>query len=449
MNSNQQMEQALDYLLETAKEQKLALEVMAFQKSSTGISFQERKLEQFSFSETRQLGLRVLDGKHEGVAYTESLDRDSLDNVLSEARANAKMIEREWISQLHAEKNLPQMNELYNPSLEDVSTDDKIEAAKLLESAALDFDPRIEKVASARYGDTKFESWLANSEGLRASFKGNTCFGYAYPMAKDGDNNVMAYHYGAGRDFKKLDAAAIAKRSAEKTLQRIGASRPKTGLYTVVFENRVAESLIEMITGYFSAKSVDKKSSPLAGKLGQPVLSKKLNLTDDPFFTAGHGARPFDDEGYVSRKTALVENGVIANFLTNSIMAKKLNLAHTASAARSPSSDLDVSASNVVVTPGKSSLNDLLNADGQVILITDVLGRAGFRATSGDFSLPVEGHLYSQGKASRPLKDFLISGNILQLLNAVEEVGSDALAPIGNTICPSLLVRGVNVAGQA
>lgn len=449
MNSNRQMDQALDYLLESAKEQKLSVEVMALQKSSTGISFQDRKLEQFDFSETRQLGVRVLDGKHEGVAYTESLDSDSLDDVLDEARANAKMIEREWISELHAGESLPQMRELYNPSLDDVSTDDKIRAAGLLESAALDFDPRIEKVASARYGDTKYESWLANSKGLRASFKGNTCYAYAYAMAKDGDNNVMAYHYDAGRDFGKLDVATIAKRSAEKTLQRIGASRPTTGLYTIVFENRVAESLIEMITGYFSAKSVDKKSSPLAGKLGQPVLSRKLNLTDDPFFTAGHGARPFDDEGYASRKTALVENGVIANFLTNSIMAKKMKLAHTASAARSPSSDLDVSASNIVVTPGKAGLNELLNADAQVILITDVLGRAGFRATSGDFSLPVEGHLYSQGKPSRPLKDFLISGNILQLLNAVEEVGSDALPPVGNTICPSLLVRGVNVAGQA
>lgn len=447
--ANQEMDQALDYLLETAKEQKLNLEVMAFQKADTAISFQDRKLDQFSFSETRQLGLRVLEGKHEGVAYTESLDRDSLDSVLSEARANAKMIEREWISELISAKNLPEMKELYNPQLDEVSTEDKVKAASQLESAALDYDPRIVKVAYNRYGDTKFESWLANSEGLRASFKTNACFAYTYAMAKDGESAVQAYHYDAGRDFRKLDAAAIAQRSAEKTLKRIGASRPTTGLYTIVFENRVAESLIDMITGYFSAKSIDKKSSPLDGKLGQAVFSKKLTITDDPFFANGRASRPFDDEGYASRKTMLVENGTVANFLTNSIFAKKMKLAHTASAARSPSTDLDVSASNVVVTPGKMSLDQLLNSDSQVILITDVMGRAGFRATSGDFSLPVEGHLYSQGKHSRPLKDFLISGNILQLLNGVEEVGSDALSPTGNSICPSLLVRGVNVAGQA
>lgn len=447
--ATQEMDQALDYLLETAKEQKLALEVMAFQKAATAISFQDRKMDQFSFSETRQLGLRVLEGKHEGVAYTESLDRDSLDSVLSEARANAKMIEREWISELHSAKNLPEMKELYNPALDEVSTDDKVKAASQLEAAALDYDPRIVKVAYNRYGDSKFESWLANSEGLRASFKSNACFAYTYAMAKDGDAAVQAFHYEAGRDFGKLDASAIAKRSAEKTLKRIGATRPNTGLYTIVFENRVAEDLIGMITGYFSAKAVDKKSSPLAGKLGQPVFSKKLTLIDDPFYAGGQGSRPFDDEGYASRKTTLVENGSVANFLTNSIMAKKMNLAHTASAARSPSSDLDVSATNVVVAPGKMSLDQLLNADKDVILITDIMGKAGFRATSGDFSLPVEGHLYSQGKHSRPLKDFLISGNILQLLNGIEEVGSDALTPIGNSICPSLLVRGVNVAGQA
>ncbi len=448
MKPAMEMAEALDYLLETAATEKLDLEIMGMQRTSTAISFQQRKMDQFSFSETRQLGIRFIEGKHEGVAYTESLDRDSLDSLITESRANAKMIQREWISELHSPSSLPEMNELYNPALDEVLVEQKIKAASQLESTALEFDRRITKVPHARYGDSNHQSWLANSKGLRATYKANLCYAYAYAMAQDGDNNVMAYNYEAHRDFKDLSTEKIAKVSAEKTIARIGATRPETGIYTVVFENRVAETLIGLITNYFSAKAIDDKSSPLIGKLGQKIFSPNLTITDDPFHKLGHGSRPFDDEGYPSKATTLVQDGLVSSFLTNSIMAKKLKLPHTASAARSPSTDLDISASNIVVKPGTKAISELLNGDQKVILITAVMGMAGFRATSGDFSLPVEGHLYENGKLVRPLKDFLISGNILQLLSSIEAVGSDALLPIGNTICPSLLVRGLNVAGQ-
>jgi PmbA protein len=250
------------------------------------------------------------------------------------------------------------------------------------------------------------------------------------------------------RSFEQLKTKAIAQEAAQRTLDRIGSVRPDTGKYTVVFENRAAENLIGLIAGYFSSKSVDENTSPLTGKLGQKLFSSELTLTDDPFCVEAGGTRPFDDEGYASQKTVLVDGGKVSSFLTNSVMARKMKLAHTASAARAPSTDLDVSVSNIIVTPGKHSFDALVNSDKRVIVVTDLKGTAGFRATSGDFSIPVEGYLYENGKKSIPIKDFLISGNILQLFSAVEAVGQDPLPPTGNVVCPSLLVRGLNVAGK-
>jgi PmbA protein len=444
-----QMDAAIEYLMDTAKERKLDLEVLGAQRSSTAISFNNRKMDQFSFSETRQLGVRLIAGKNEGVAYTESLDQESLEDVLDEARANARMIHREWISELHAPAGLPEMKGLYNPALEEVPVAEKIAQAEKLESAALDYDKRIANVAYARYGDGSSQMWIANSKGLRGSYKMNVCYAYAKCLAKDGDNSVMAGEYETHHGFENLDGARVAQTAARKTLERMGAARPDTGRYTVVFENRVAESLIGLVAGYFSAKAVDDKTSPLAGKLGQKIFSSELTLTDDPFFKNGAASRPFDDEGYPSRETVLVDAGKVSSFLTNSVLSRKMKLAHTASADRAPSSDLDVGPTNIVVKPGAQSLTGLLNADSKVILVTDILGTAGFRGTSGDFSIPIEGQLYENGKRSRPLKDFLMSGNILQLLGAVEAVGNDALSPIGNIICPSLLVRDLNIAGKA
>jgi PmbA protein len=442
------MDRAIDVVLGTASAQGLQLEVMGVEKLSTSISYQSRKLEQFQFSETRQLGVRLISGNNEGVAYTESLDHDSLESVIQEARENSKVIRREWISELHEAQALPELKGIYNPSLDDVTMEAKLNAAAELESAALDFDKRITNVAYSKYGDSRAQAWIANTRGLRGSYKTNACFAFAACLAKDGEQPVMDGKIEAYRSFDRLSTKAIAREAAERTLSRLGSVRPETGKYTVVFENRAAENLVGLISGYFNAKSVDEKTSPLAGKLGQKIFSSELTFTDDPFFIEGGGTRPFDDEGYASQRTVLVDGGKVSSFLTNSVMARKMKLAHTASAARAPSSDLDISASNILVKPGKHSFDSLVGADKKVILVTGLMGTAGFRAASGDFSIPVEGYLYENGKRSAPIKDFLISGNILQLFSGVEAVGQDPLPPTGNIVCPSLLVRGLNVAGK-
>lgn len=441
------MDDAIDYVLKQATG--LDLEVLAHEKKSTGVGYQNRKVDQFTFSETHQLGVRILDGKNEGVAFTESLDRESLDEVVAQARDNARMIQKEWTAELRPKSDLPKMDALFNPKLEDVPVDKKLEAAGILEAAALDFDPAIKAVAYTRYSDVSARTWIANTRGLRGDYRQNFCMAYTYCVAQDGENSVVAGETRADRDFAKLDPRAIALEAAQKALARRGAVRPDTGVYTVVFENRAAENLIGLVSGYFSGKSIDEGTSPLKGKLGTQVFSPKLSLSDDPFHPRAGGSRPFDEEGFASKKTPLIENGVVKNFLTNSVLARKLSLPHTASASRSPSSDLDVGSTNLVVANGASTFADLVSSDNKVIVVTNIQGSAGFRATSGDFSLPVEGELYENGRKVSPLKDFLLSGNILKILGDVEAVGDDAKDPVGSVISPSLLVRGVNVVGKS
>lgn len=443
------MNDAIDTVLDSAKKKGLALDVLGVQRKSTAIAFQDRKLDTFSFSETCQLGVRVLDGRHEGLAYTESLERDSLEAMVNDAAANARMIQKEIASDLAGPVRLPSIDKIYDPSLEQVAIEDKIQAAALLEAGALDFDKRITGLAYTRYGDGTAEVWVANTLGLRGSYKTASVSAYSYCLAKDKDANVMDGELRMARRFQDLNTLDIARTAAENTLMRLGSVRPKTGHATVVFENQVAEELIGLITDYFSAKEVDQQTSPLAGRLGQTLFSQHLTLIDDPFLAAATGCRPFDEEGYASHTTPLVEDGRLVNFLTNSVYAKKMKLPHTASAARSPATELEVSTSNVVVKPGSQSFAQLLSADKKVILITSFKGTAGFRSASGDFSIPVEGVLYENGQRVVALKDFLISGNVLELLGSVEAVANDAKSPTGSIVCPSLLVRDVNISGQA
>jgi PmbA protein len=443
------MNQAIDTVLELAAGRRLQMDVLGIERKTTAVAFQQRKMDEFSFSETRQLGVRIFDGMFEGVAYTESLAPESLAELVADALANSKMIRREWVSELPQAGSFKPIAGMYDPALEEVAPERKVEAARTLEAAALDFDKRIASVAYSRYGDARAEVWVANTRGLRGSYRINSVMAYSRCLAQDKDGNVMAQQVQLKRGFDQLDPALVAREAAEKTLRRLGAVRPATGKYTVVLENRVAEDLIETLADYFSAKSVDEKTSPLAGKLGQKVFSSALHITDDPFRADATGCRPFDEEGYASKVTPLVEGGVVRGFLTNSVLARKLKMPHTASASRAPATDLDVSSSNLIVTPGAQPFSALVGAAPKVIVITSIMGMAGFRPASGDFSIPVEGYLYENGKCSSALKDFLISGNILQLFSAVEAVGQDVLPPAGNTICPSLLIRDLNVSGQS
>ncbi len=448
MSDAQPVLEAIDYLLARGRRSSVDLEVLATTKKSTSISFQNRKLDQFSFSETRQIGVRVVQGNNEGIAFSESLDHESLDNMLNDAIANARMIHRDWVATMHDGSNLPDMPGLHNPEIEKISVEEKIQVARELESAALERDPRIASVAYSRYGDSTAQMWIANTRGLQGNYKTNSCHAYARCLAGDGTSNVMSGEVRVGRDFRKLDARQIAHIAADKTLARLGAIRPETGKYSIIFENRVAEDLLGLIGSYFSAKSVDEQHSPLAGKMNQRIFSPKITLTDDPFLPEALGSRPFDDEGYSSEKTVLVYEGQLHNLLTSSVMARKMGLPHTASASRGPATEINVSPSNLVIAPGRSHLGSMLNSQNKVILITDLLGHAGFRRGSGDFSLPFEGDLYENGKRIVALKDFLISGNILDVFNQVEEVGNDVLSPLGGTISPSLLVHDLNIAGQ-
>ncbi len=443
------LDRAIDLALEAAREKGLQAEISAVEATSTAIGFQSRKLDQYSVSESRQLGVRVVNGRHEGVAYSESLDPESLIEMIEEAAANAKMIQKELDLELQGEIETPKLSDIYNPGLESVPTDKKIQFAEELEATALDTDQRIISVPYCRYTDRRVSRTIANTRGFRAQYQTNGCTTYVACLANDNEGSVMAWDVSFSRDFNALDAKKLAKSAAEKTLERLGARRPSNGKYTIVFENRVAEEFLSLMSSYFSGKSVYEKTSPLADKKGQKIFADVLTVVDDPFLAQGQSSRPFDDEGYASKKTTLVENGRLMGFLTNSVYARLMKEPHTAHGSRSPSTDLSVSPSNLVVTPGQRPLADLLAADKNVILITDLLGRAGFRAASGDFSLPVEGLMYVDGRMDHALKDFLISGNILDLFKRVEAVGNDSLVPVSDCVSPSLLIRDVNVAGKA
>lgn len=442
-------EQAIALLSDTSKQKKQSCEVLATEGKKFSASFQLKKLEQFNFSHTKQLGVRVIDEGREGIAYTENFTKDSLLDTFEKATLNAKAIRPEVITELAKSTKAPGMPELFDARLTEISVEEKLAAAQSIEIGATQVDPRIKSCPYNGYADNDTTVHIWSSEGVAGSYRANGCYAYSYALAQQGDETTMAPYVRMGKVPSDLKTSDIGKISAEYALKRLGAIQPKSGSYPIVLSDKAAQTLLELGSNFFSAKSIFEKTSPLKAQVGETVFSKVLTIHDDPFYKDSIGAAPFDGEGVPSQKTTVIENGTLKNILSNSVYAKRMNIAHTANASRGPTTDLSIAWTNLVVQPGTTKLAQLLENDGDLIYVTELKGgHAGFNGVSGNFSLECLGEHWRNGKLISPLKMFVLSGNMLDVLRDIEAVGSEVELMPNSVITPALRVKSMSVAGN-
>lgn len=436
-------------IVQKAQQDGAKVEMLLAGGENLSIGYSKRKLESFESTQSQMAGLRVILGANQGYAYTENLSEESLLRTYSEALNNARTVQADGAVPVGLVKpqKVAAMQELYSP--EQISMDKKMEVARLLEEKCLEKDARISAVPYSGFNETVRFKRILNSEGLDQEFRQNYYSGYAYPLAKEGESSKMDGEGFFARRFAEIDPAEVAETGVTKAVARLGATKLTTGNYAVVIDRDQFPMVLQMIYGYFSAKEVHEGKSLFQGKLGQKIASEKFQLLDDPFETRGTAVRPFDDEGAVSQKTVLFEKGVLKNFLTNMEYAAKMNLPHTSHGSRGPSSQLGIAPTNLVVAKGDKSLNELLSAYDKVIHLTEFAGglHAGFKDSTGDFSMPAEGFLYENGKKVGAVDQFVMSGNVLDLLRDIVAMGNEYNKPGSSFICPDVLVKSLSFAG--
>ena len=176
-------------------------------------------------------------------------------------------------------------------------------------------------------------------------------------------------------------------------------------------------------------------------------FSDKLFIYDDPFAVWGLYSRPFDGEGFAMENSSLVERGVVKNYLTSSFYAKALKAPHTKKAFWMDRAALGISATNLVMREGDSSLEEMLKAFPQVFVVDFLKGFAGFNPVSGDFSIESEGFLWEKGE-SQAMSQFTVSGNIRTVFANILKVAQDSKVYNGSVKAPSFLVPDLTIAGK-
>jgi PmbA protein len=247
--------------------------------------------------------------------------------------------------------------------------------------------------------------------------------------------------------LSKLDAPEkVGRIAAERTIRRLGARKVKTAQVPVVFDPMVSTSILEHIFEGINGDSVYRGASFLAGKLGQRIAGDNVNVIDDGTIPGGFGTSPFDGEGIPTRRTIVIENGVLKSYLLNTYTAKKLGLQTTGNAARGLAGTPGIGPGNYFLQPGAKSPKDLIGEIKEGLYVTEFLGQ-GVNLVTGDYSRGASGLWISNGELTYPVEEITVAGNLKELFFNISEIAND-LEFRGSVACPTLRIEGLTVGGE-
>jgi PmbA protein len=261
----------------------------------------------------------------------------------------------------------------------------------------------------------------------------------------NGDNQIGSEYF-FSNFLDNLEIEKTAQLSAQWALELLGAGPAPTLKCPAVLRNSVVADLLDFLSASFSAEEIDKGRSMLAGKNGQRLFSEHITLIDDGLLPGGAGTSPFDGEGIPSKKTILVDGGLLTGTLCDTYYARKHGIEPTGSAVRGIKSPPSIGFSNFYMEKGRKSFDSLVQGISHGILITDLMGVHTANPVTGDFSLGASGILIENGRLARPVRGFAVAGNVLELFRRMTDIGSD-LRFFGRIGAPSVRLSELSVGG--
>lgn len=424
-----------------------AAEAVGAQRSALGINVRLGALEEVEREESRDLGLRVFVGQRQATVSGSDISPAARAKLIERAVAMAKLAPEDPYAGLAPKDRLakgpfPDLD-LYDP--QEPAPESLEEIARAAEDAARE-NP---KVTNSEGGSASASSshWrLVTSTGFSGVYQASAFSITASVVAGDGETMESGYDGRSARWRADLPTPqSIGQEAGRRAAQRLGARKIDSTTAPVIFENRVAMSLIGPLIGAISGPSIARGTSFLKDKLNAQVFAKGINIVDDPHKVRGLGSSPFDDEGVENRRWALIEDGVLTTWLMNSASARQLGLATTGHASRGLAGAPGVSTSNLTFEPGARSQAELIADAGKGLLITSMFGPS-LNGNTGDWSVGCSGFWFEGGEIAYPVTEITVAGNLIDMYGRLVP-GSD-LEIRGSANAPSILIDGLAIAGR-
>jgi PmbA protein len=408
------------------------------------------EIETLTQSGSRGAGLRVLVGKHTGSAYTSDMSEDGLRFMVDSALDLAKITTEDPHAGLPDAEDFGRLTtdlQLYSESIDSLPPEEKIARAKKAEAAALAFDPRVSNSDGSSFDTHRGGHAFANSRGFVGSYRATSCSMSAVPVAKEGESMERDYWMTAARSLDRMEAPELVGRTAaERTVRRLGARKVATQKVPIVFEPRTARSLLGHLFEAISGDSIYRHESYLEGRLGDKVATAKLTVVDDGTIPGLFGSSPFDDEGVPSRRTVVVDKGILKNYLLNTYTARKLGMKTTGNASRGLTGNASVGHNNFYVENGDTPTADMIRGIKNGFYVTELMGD-GVNVVTGDYSRGAAGIWIENGELTYPVHEVTIAGTLEEMFQNLDTIGSD-LEFRGSVAAPTLLIGEMTVSGQ-
>lgn len=409
-----------------------------------------RSLERLKDAGSRAAGLRVLVGQRVGSSYTSDLSAEGIRKLVDSA------LEIAAISTEDPHAGLPEASELgaltgdlrlHSADIQSIDTGYRIEQARQTEEAAFTADPRITNSEGASFDAHAGERVFANSRGFLGSYRTSSCSISTTPVAREGEFMERDYWYSSARSYLKLESpSAVGRRAAQRTVRRLGARKVATQKVPVVFDPQTARTLLANIFEAVEGDSIYRSASFLAGKLGERVASENVTIVDDGTLPGLFGTSPFDDEGVPSRRTVVIDRGVLRNYLLNTYTARKLGMRTTGNAARGITGNTGVGHGNLFLEKGERSPDEIVRGIRNGLYVTELIG-SGVNIVTGDYSRGAAGQWIENGEFAYPVSEITIASTLQRMLTDIESIGSD-LEFRGSVASPTLVIREMTVSGQ-
>jgi PmbA protein len=398
----------------------------------------------------KRLGLRVFFGKRSASASTSDFAQTALAQFVEETCALAKAVVEDGMSGLPAAAHMavdqPDLD-IYDSTV--LQTDQQIELARRAERAAFESDPRITNSEGADCDSSSGRIILGNSHGFVGHYSSSSFSLSVSPIASDPETGGMQRDswYGVQRSFARLDRPeAIGQEAARRTVRRLGARKVPTCTAPVVFDPEVAGSLLGHLCSAVSGYALYKRASFLLDKLGERLAPDFVTVYDDGRMQGGLGSRPFDGEGLATRKTTVVERGVLRSYLLDTYSGRKLGLASTGNAARSVGDSPSVGPTNFYLVPGTSTPEQIIGSITRGLYVTDLIG-FGINMVTGDYSRGASGFWIENGELAYPVEEITIAGNLKRMFAGIESLGND-LVFRGRIASPTVKLAEMTIAGN-
>lgn len=409
-----------------------------------------RDVESLKEAGSRGAGLRILVGKNTGSSYTSDLSAEGIERLVKSAVELADVTTEDPHAGLPAPEELGKISgdlRLYSPDVEGLDTELKIDTAKRAEEAALSADPRISNSEGASFDTHTGRHIFANSRGFSGEYRSSYCSLAVAPVARDGDSMERDFWYTLSRGFQGLEPPEqVGRIAAQRALRRLNARKVETQKVPVVFDPRAARTLLDNIFEAVHGMSVYRHESFLAGRLGEKVAAESITVVDDATIPGLFGTSPFDDEGVPSRRTLVIERGVLKSYLLNCYAARKLGMKTTGNASRGLTGNAGIGHGNLFLEKGVQTPEQIIASVPNGFYVTELMG-FGVNVVTGDYSRGAAGLWIQNGELTYAVSEVTVAGNLKDMLMGVEAIGSD-LEFRGSTAAPTLKIGEMTVGGK-